>query len=431
MSKIYRIALLLLLVMLIVSCAAPAIDQPTPSAIPPSISTATIQPVPEATSEDNIVRHPAADDFSAYYSQLTSIPKYDPSSADTWQVDLRSQDLTELDMTGSLTDLMHATFDSKTQWPLTDNKMPADFDPQKIMEIGKDPGLGIRALHEQGINGKGIAIAIVDQPLLVDHQEYKDRIRLYEEINVLPESKAAMHGAAVTSIAAGKTTGVAPQADVYYIGSWTGDWEPDTNNFTWNFKYYAQAIRRILELNQKLPDDQKIRVIAMQVGWSPDQAGYEEITAAVKDAKEAGVFVISSSLSETYILNFHGLGREPLADPNDFTSYGPGVFWQQQFFDRGSFSNTLLVPMDSRTTASPTGTEDYAFYRVGGWSWAIPYLAGMYALAAQVKPDITPKEFWDAALKTGKTNPLQHDGKEYQFGVILDPQALIEEIKGQ
>jgi hypothetical protein len=378
--------------------------------------------------EVNIVRHPAADDFSAYYSTITSIPKYDPNSTETWQVDLRSQDLTKLDMTGSLTDLMHVTFDSKTQWPLAE-KMPADFDPQKIMEIGKDPGLGLRALHEQGINGKGIAIAIVDQPLLVDHQEYKDRIRLYEEINVLPDSKAAMHGDAVTSIAAGKTTGVAPEADVYYIGSWTGDWEPETNNFTWNFKYYAQAIHRILELNQKLPEDQKIRVIAMQVGWSPDQAGYEEITAAVDEAKKAGVFMISSSLSEIYGLNFHGLGRQPLADPNEFSAYGPGSWWRQQFFDRGSLSNTLLVPMDSRTTASPTGNEDYVFYREGGWSWSIPYLAGMYALAAQVNPDITPDEFWDAALRTGKTIPIQHDGKEYRFGVILDPQALIEEIK--
>ena len=424
MSKIYRITLLFVLVMLIVSCTAQATDQPTPSAVPPSISPTTSQTLPEAS----IVRHPATDDYSTYFSKITSIPKHDPDSTEAWQVDLRSQDLIELDMTESLTDLMFASFDSQTRWPEA-QKMPADFDPQEIMEIGKDPGLGIRELHKQGITGTGVAIAIVDQPLLVDHQEYKDRIRLYEEINVLPYSKAAMHGAAVSSIAVGKTTGVAPEADLYYIGSWTGDWEPETNNFTWNFKYYAQAIDRILELNQSLPEDQKIRVIAMQVGWSPDQAGYEEITAAVNEAKKAGVFVIGSSLSETHGLNFHGLGREPLADPNEFSTYGPGSWWKQQFFDRGSISNTLLVPMDSRTTASPTGTEDYVFYREGGWSWSIPYLAGMYALAVQVKPESTPEEFWDVALRTGKTILIEQDGKEYQFGVILDPQALVEEIK--
>jgi hypothetical protein len=99
-------------------------------------------------------------------------------------------------------------------------------------------------------------------------------------------------------------------------------------------------------------------------------------------------------------------------------------------FARGDSSvQTLLVPMDARTTASPTGTEDYVFYRTGGWSWSIPYLAGMYALAAQVQPEITPEKFWETALKTGRTIQLQHAGKDYEFGVILDPQALIKAIK--
>jgi hypothetical protein len=89
----------------------------------------------------------------------------------------------------------------------------------------------------------------------------------------------------------------------------------------------------------------------------------------------------------------------------------------------------LLVPMDSRTTASPTGTEDYVFYRQGGWSWSIPYLAGMYALAVQVKPEITPEAFWETALETGRTIHIGHNGKDYEFGVILDPQALIEAIR--
>jgi len=169
----------------------------------------------------------------------------------------------------------------------------------------------------------------------------------------------------------------------------------------------------------------------MSFGWGPKSKGYEEITKAVEEAKANGIFVISSSLSETDGLNFHGLGREPLANPNEFTSYEPGLWWQQSFYDHGSQSNVLLVPMDSRTTASPTGIEDYVFYREGGWSWSIPYLAGIYALAVQVNPGITPKEFWDAALKTGKTIPIQNDGKEYQLGVILDPQALIEEIKNK
>ena len=426
MSKLYRIVVLLVLMALVTACGAPATVTPTESILP----------------EPQITRHPKPADYSSFYTERTSIPKFDPASIDPWQIDLRSQDLAKIDMSNSLADLMYADFDSKTQWPMH-TKLPVGFDPQKIMEIGKDPGLGIRALHDQGITGKGIGIAIIDQPMIVDHQEYKDHLQLYEEINIQPDTTSQMHGPAVASIAVGKTVGVAPEADLYYIGAWTVDWAPDMKNYTWNFNYYAQAVHRILEINRGLPEDRKIRVIAMQTNWNTraDQAGHDEIIAAVNEGKAAGIFVISSGLGQTYELYFHGLGRSPLDDPNRFESYVPGLWWEKDFY-AGTTLNSypgnppkrtllLLVPMDSRTTASPTGTEDYAFYRQGGWSWSTPYLAGMYALAVQVKSDITPEEFWDTALKTGKTTQLQHEGKEYEFGVILDPQALIAALKSE
>jgi hypothetical protein len=419
-SKLYRTIRLFVLVTLIASCTAPTIGTSSTSIL----------------SEAKIVRYPEPADLSGNFLELTFIPKFDHSSTDQGQIDLRSRDLTKLDMTASLADLMYADFDSKTQWPARD-KMPVGFDWQKIMETGKEPGLGIRNLHTQGIKGTGIGIAIIDQPLLVDHQEYKDRLRVYEEISILPDTQATMHGGAVASIAVGKTVGVAPEADLYYIGAWTGDWEPKTNAFTWNFKYYARAVRRILEINRELPEEHKIRVIAMQVGWQSHRAGYDEMMDAVEEAKIAGVFVISSSLGHTHELYFQGLGRDPLEDPDRFESYAPGLWWEKDFFSGKPLASfpwyppnpMVLVPMDSRTTASPTGTEDYVFYRQGGWSWSIPYLAGMYALAAQVEPAITAEEFWDIALNTGRTTQIQHNDKEYEFGIILDPQALIRAIR--
>jgi len=395
MSKLYRIVVLLVLAALVASCGG----------------------MPEV----KIARYPAPDNYSAL-NVYTEPPIYDPNSTDQWQVDLRSSDLTKLDLSKSKEDLLYADFDSKTQWPLAD-KMPADFDWQKTMEISKDPGLNIRKLHEQGINGKGVGIAIIDQTLLVDHIEYKDRIRVYEEPEEIDRGMyTRMHGPAVASIAVGKTIGVAPQADLYYLAS------PSCFNYN-DFTCLAKSIRRIIEINKTLPSDRKIRVLSIAFGWMSDEKGYAEITAAVNAAKTDGVFVVSSSLDQTYELYFQGLGRDPLNDPNQFGSYVPGMWWAKDFYNDMPLGQTLLVPMDSRTTASPTGTEDYVFYREGGWSWSIPYLAGMYALAVQVKPDITPEEFWDTALKTGKTIQLQRDGKEYEFGVILDPQALIGAIK--
>ncbi len=402
MSDMYRKITLVILTIFVVSCAAPP----------------------------KIVRHPAPADFTKDAFDLMAIPVFNPDSPDAFQVDLRSRDLTKLDLSSSTADLLYADFDSKTKWPVS-SKMAPDFDWRKIMELNKDPGLGIRSLHDQGITGKGIGIAIIDQPLLVDHQEYRDQLQMYEEINILPDTAARMHGAAVASIAVGKTVGVASKADLYYIGAWTVDWTPDMKDYTWNLNYYAQAIHRLLEINRGLPEDRKIRVIAMQVGFKPNRIGYEEIMAAIDEAKTEGIFVISSSLAETYGLNFAGLGKTPLSNPNDFWSYRPGLWWQKSFYQQGLSSPTLLVPMDSRTTASPTGTEDYVYYRQGGWSWCIPYVAGTYALAAEVKPDITPEQFWEIALNTGKTIHIGHRGRDYKFGVILDPRALIEAIKSK
>jgi hypothetical protein len=345
-----------------------------------------------------IVRHPPAADFAAGRGKLDKLPVFDPDSKNGWQVDLRSRDLSALDLAGRLQDLLFADFDSRTVWP---KALPNGFDPAALMDIGKNPGLGVRALHRLGITGNGVGVAIIDQALLVDHVEYRDRLRLYEEIHNGDE-RAAMHGPAVASIAVGTTVGVAPGADLYYIAETHGSVE--SGKFVLDFVPLARSIDRILEVNRSLPADRKIRVLSISVGWSPRQKGYAEVTAALERAKKDGVFVVSSSVSATYDgkFNFHGLGRNPQADPEDFRSYGPGLWWMDQFWGLSAGSPALLlIPMDSRATASPTGNDDYVFYRQGGWSWSIPYLAGLYALACQVEPGITPEVFWAKALATG------------------------------
>lgn len=371
----------------------------------------------------SISRYPQVIDFKEMFGKIHTLPKYDENSTDYWQVDVRSTDLTSIDLSDRLTDLLHANFDSETQWP---NKLPESFDPLKIMAFGKDPGLDVRTLHEAGITGKGVSVAIIDQTLLVDHQEYVDNIKFYEEINIQKNEAASMHGAAVSSIAVGETVGVAPEADLYYIAETHGTYSKE--GFDWDFTYLAQSIDRILEINKDLPKDKKIRVISISVGWGQDQKGYKEVTESVERAKEEGVFVVSSSLSETYGFEFLGLGRDSLSDSNQIESYKPGDFWAMRYFNGGNDlgHNTLLVPMDSRCTASPTGQDDYVFYTSGGVSWSIPYIAGLYALCCQIEPSITPEVFWEKALYTGSTIDIEKNGKTYKLGKIANPTELIK-----
>ncbi len=194
---------------------------------------------------------------------LESAPKYDPARNDPFQVDLRGYNLSRLDLREAGASLEHADFDDRTIWPAAD-RLPKDFDRPRIMEMGKNPGLGVRSLHAQGITGRGVGIAIIDNPLLTEHQEYAQRLRLYEEINVWSVlgrsavARAHMHGPAVASIAVGKTVGVAPEADLYYIGRWAMDlWKVGGGQERQNFQYDAQAVRRVLQINEQLPPDRR------------------------------------------------------------------------------------------------------------------------------------------------------------------------------
>jgi hypothetical protein len=375
-----------------------------------------------------IVRAPAPADPRCWNRPtLSGLPRYDPGSPGTFQVDLRSRDVSRFDCRDRLDDLLKADFDSGTRWP---SILPPGFDPETVLETAKNPGLRVRELHRRGITGQGIGIAVIDAPLLVDHWEYKDRLKLYEEIHVPKGCRAQMHGTGVASIAAGATMGVAPGADLYCIGEQEGTSQGD--QFQYDFTWLAKSIDRILDVNQRLPRRHRVRVISISVGWVPDQNGYPEISQSLQRARRAGVFVISTVLERTHGLAFHGLGRDPHQDPDSPTSYGLGSWWARGYLDgsrRFPTGTRLLVPMDSRTTASPCAANHFAYYADGGWSWVVPYLAGLYALACQVAPDVTPQMFWATAMRTADTLKIDHRGEHLDLGNIVNPVSLLEALE--
>ena len=67
-----------------------------------------------------IVRHPPAADYTRMISRgkLTSLPSYQPESERNWQVDIRSCNLSSLDLMDRLEDLLYADYDSRTIWPV-------------------------------------------------------------------------------------------------------------------------------------------------------------------------------------------------------------------------------------------------------------------------------------------------------------------------
>ena len=63
------------------------------------------------------------------------------------QVDLRSYDLSRLDVSNRLSDLQHADFDDRTRWP---EKLPEGFNPANARVLGRRPWFGSEAAPSQG-----------------------------------------------------------------------------------------------------------------------------------------------------------------------------------------------------------------------------------------------------------------------------------------
>ncbi|BCJ93679.1 hypothetical protein acsn021_12480 [Anaerocolumna cellulosilytica] len=358
-----------------------------------------------------IVRHPSQDNYDFIVGNVSKLP-----SSSNGEVEIRSADLTQTDLSDELENLLLTTYDSKTKWP---DNLPEGFDPDKIMERCKDPGLGVRNLHKEGITGKNVGIAIIDQELLTKHEEFAKQLKYYSENDFIKTKyPAAMHGAAVASIAVGKTCGVAPEANLYYIAE-----NFITKDYTGRV---AEDINELLDLNKTLKEEEKIRVIS--ISWGAEEMesdGYKDLKKAYQRANEEGVFVITTSLLEDDRedikgVNFIGMEKTKLTDPNDFSTYGKTSWAEEMDFYKKDY---LCIPMDNRCVAAPTGINDYAIYQSGGLSWSVPYLAGVYALACQVKPDINFNEFWKIALETAVANE--------KLDMIINPQGIIEKLKEQ
>lgn len=322
-----------------------------------------------------------------------------------------------------------------------DTKKPAIT----ILESNKYPGLGIGTLHKRGITGNGINIGIIDSPLLLEQIEFKGRIKYYEEIgysNAQPNS----HACGVTSIAAGKTTGVAPDAGIYYIAAQIMDTSLSTaTTQVADYNYYAEAIRKLIQINTGLKDNEKIRVISISAGWSPQNKGYKEITEAIKDATKLGIFVVSSNMFDYYgnKFYFHGLSIDALSDRDKFENYKV-IDWPRwislvenkdgfdkcyiDIFEKNLPEEQLLIPIESKTVAGNKSNTEYILTNQGGWSWCIPYIAGVFALACQVKPDMNAELFWSMALKTGESRTIIKGERQFT-GKIINPQKLIESLE--
>ena len=285
---------------------------------------------------------------------------------------------------------------------------------EQIMEAGKNPGLGVRSLHERGITGKGINVAIIDQNMVLDHPEFAENIAKYYDTGCdMPADRGSMHGPAVTSLLVGKSIGVAPEAKVYYAAfpSWLKD-----------SQYAADGVSWIIEENKKLPEGEKIRVVSVSAApsgkGSPFEKNLEAWDKAAAALKEEGILLLDCrSGEETGFIYPAYFDPE---NPEDVSKCKGGfpTHPSSQLPD-----DKIGVPNAYRTTAEEyyASTPSYQYNGSAGLSWSIPYAAGVLALGWQVDPTLTNDEIVQLLFDTCGTGA---DGSK-----IINPVAFVEEIE--
>jgi len=360
-------------------------------------------------------------------------------------------------------DLVTVDFDTKTKWPGPE-RLPAGFDPETLLEECKDPGLGIRELHREGVDGRGIKVAIIDQALsskrgeFVAHDEYAAQVSDYKEFGMPENEDTSMHGPAVASLLVGKTCGVAPGAELVYRAVPSVD-DSKTER---DFGVWADALSDIIRQNESLPPEEKIRIVSCSIGYREEnpEPGLGRWIETIKKAEESGIIVVD--VVDRNGIDFIGAGTS--GDKADPEGYRRALFMKEREDDafdaifaesggdveaimrkvrevkRDDFASVpdavlrekieqalkvreILVPCDFRTMASNAGPGEYMYNGKGGMSWSVPYLAGLYALAFQVDPHITKEAIADLVNKTAVVN---------KKGLrVIDPKGFIEAVQEQ
>ena len=329
--------------------------------------------------------------------------------------DFRAENLSEKDLRGIPAEiLMTAQFDSQTIWPSAEY-LPAGFNPKEILEQGKNPGLGLRELHEQGFTGKGIHVAIIDQSLDNFHSEYSAALENNREIGDLNNEDVSLHGPAVASFLVGKNCGVAPESRLHYWSRASGI------NARWENQ--VECLNEIIKHNDTATEPEKIRVVSCSTGYpNPHIKGdLKKWPETIARAKNSGITYVDAR--DISALGFTRGGN--FGDKEDVDGYMPSIYMEESN-EKGKIISGIIVPSDYRTMASSwnkkdfSGPDEYLYEGRGGISWAIPYLAGIFALMLQIDKKLNREEMAEIIRDTATTNK---NGLK-----VINPKGIIERV---
>lgn len=254
----------------------------------------------------------------------------------------------------------------------------------------------VRKLHEQGIDGTGVNVAIIDFSFDVVPNELKES--LYKYVKCYENAPVHFHGTTVSTYLCGKNLGVAPNAKLWFYGTRQKRENTSIDNLV--------ALKDIYEQNKNGANIKIVNISASVL--KEDNPKFEVI---INKLLEQGCYVIDSTL---FGKDFTCINQ----DPNNGELYYSD--WQLLGGNINEIKSKIAVLTGGKAAPLVTTENDYIYYGQATYSWSIPILSGYFALALQINPDLTYDEFV----------ALAHKLKKEENGIIIcNITGIIEELK--
>lgn len=247
----------------------------------------------------------------------------------------------------------------------------------------------LKSIHDQGITGKGVTIAVLDGAVNTNIPELKganiqDRMPCIKDS--APENMA--HGTTVAQILVSPEFGVAPDATLY---TYTLPLHGDASNCTLS-GWTGEAVNDTpLLIEQAINDGADI--ITISSNFDDDSI---DLRWAMARALAEGVIVVAA------------MGNETTENPDDALARWRGICGIGATTPNGTLTEYTNWGNGLLTTALGTVlTRDVSTGRVeeaDGTSFATPIIAGFLALGRQhFDKDVSPEQMLQALAATGKS----------------------------
>jgi hypothetical protein len=297
-------------------------------------------------------------------------------------VDLSRFDLTNL----SLEDISNITFDERTKWPGKD-KLPDGFDPQILLETRKGIYPGIKSLHKDGINGRGVNVVYIDQQnkFVFNHDEFKHLNYEYFDFNGYDLDEFHPYG--VLSNLCGTNTGVAPNINLLYYSA-----------FRWK-EYDESMLASLCDVLEKIESGNEIDVVGVSGpiyyrNKGEKTAAQQKIDEVVEKIEKYGCVVIDGY---RFLDNFTCCG---VIAEEDFSYYDVDfVSWASE---EDKMKPAFICK--GQVIAEWQTTNQYVYQGTNCDSWPIAQCVGLFALCRQVNKKITYEDFLNAVKKSTLVN---------------------------